>query len=195
LVEAAVRLILRQGYAGTTVDQVCAEAGVTKGAFFHYFASKEEIGRAAMDAWSAYWADILDASGLDDIPDPLERLDRLFDVMSEAYLSPDIGPGCVVGTVGQETGASNPALGGPSRAHLDAWAAHVRSLLAEAKSAHPPTTDFDPAAVADFLLGVVQGTLLVAKTRQEPVAVRAVIEGNVTQARAYVLGLFGRAAT
>lgn len=188
IVEAAVRLILRQGYSGTTVDQVCAEAGVTKGAFFHYFASKEEVGQAAIAAWGNAWQEILKAANLDLIADPLDRLDRFFDVMVETYHLPEPGIGCMIGTVAQETGSSNRFLGDLCETELDVWVAGVRHLLADAKAAHPPQVDFDPASVADFMLGVVQGSLLVAKTRQD----RPIIINNVQHCRTYILGLFGR---
>ena len=37
-------LIRRNGFAATSVDQLCAAAGVTKGGFFHYLVSKEALG-------------------------------------------------------------------------------------------------------------------------------------------------------
>jgi TetR/AcrR family transcriptional repressor of nem operon len=188
LLDSAVRLMLRQGYSGTSVDQICAEAGVTKGSFFHYFASKEEICRAAMDAWAGSWLDILSAAQFDRIPDPLDRLNRLFDVMAETYLRPDVDAGCMIGTVAQEIAASNRSLGTPCEGHFETWTSGVSQMLADAKTAHPPTVDFDPDSVADLMLGIVQGTLLVAKTRQD----RAVILNNLDHCRAYIHRLFGR---
>ncbi len=47
LLEAAIVLIRTKGFAGTSVDDLCTAAGVTKGAFFHHFASKEALGVAA----------------------------------------------------------------------------------------------------------------------------------------------------
>src|SRR5688572_9342897 len=52
LLEAAHTLVRRKGWAGTSVDELCAEAGVTKGAFFHHFASKEALGVAAAEQWT-----------------------------------------------------------------------------------------------------------------------------------------------
>ncbi len=111
--------------------------------------------------------------------------------MGETYLHPEAVSGCVVGTVAQETGASNRRLGDLCEAHFAMWAGDVRTLLADAKKAHPPVIDFDPASIADLMLGVVQGTLLVAKTRQD----RCVILNNLRHCRAYVLGLFRSEAT
>lgn len=43
VLDAAVDLFARQGYDGTSVAQVVAQAGVAKGGFYHHFASKEEL--------------------------------------------------------------------------------------------------------------------------------------------------------
>ena len=52
ILDAAVRVIRAQGYAGTSVDELCAAAGVTKGAFFHHFKSKEAAAVAAAGRFS-----------------------------------------------------------------------------------------------------------------------------------------------
>ena len=49
LLDAARDVIRTKGYAATTVDDICVEAGVTKGGFFHHFASKEQLAKSAMD--------------------------------------------------------------------------------------------------------------------------------------------------
>lgn len=47
LLDAAVETIRTKGYSATTVDELCAAAGVTKGAFFHHFDTKEDLAVAA----------------------------------------------------------------------------------------------------------------------------------------------------
>lgn len=64
LVDAAWRCAGRMGYRDLTVDDVCAEAGVSKGAFYGYFASKQDLLLALLDE---------DAGALDTV---LERLGR-----------------------------------------------------------------------------------------------------------------------
>lgn len=46
LIDATVRLMLKQGFAATSVDLICKEAGMTKGSFFHHFGSKGASGKA-----------------------------------------------------------------------------------------------------------------------------------------------------
>src|SRR3546814_5742043 len=52
LVAAAHRTVRRKGYAATSVDEICVAAGVTKGAFFHHFVSKEALAVAAAEGWT-----------------------------------------------------------------------------------------------------------------------------------------------
>ena len=47
LLEAALQVIRTKGYAATTVDDICEQAGVTKGSFFHHFKSKDELALSA----------------------------------------------------------------------------------------------------------------------------------------------------
>lgn len=188
LIDAAMRLIMKQGFSGTSVDMICAEAGVTKGSFFHYFSSKEELCAVAMEAWTCGWVQILAMAGFDEIPDPLDRLNRLFEIMPAAYLSAEVETGCLVGTVGQEIGLSNRRLGDLCEAHLHTWLEHTVALLKEAKVAHPPAIDFDPESLAMHMMSIVQGSMVVAKTMQD----REIIVNSVRHSQAYVNLFFGR---
>jgi hypothetical protein len=59
--------------------------------------------------------------------------------------------------------------------------------LKAAKARHQPKSDFDPDSVATLMLSLMQGSLLVAKTRQDP----GVIVQNVQHCRRYIATLFG----
>src|SRR3546814_18283167 len=52
LLDVALRVIREKGYHATTVVELCAAAGVTKGAFFHHFKSKEDVAVQAARHWS-----------------------------------------------------------------------------------------------------------------------------------------------
>jgi len=49
LLDAAERLMLAKGFSATTVDDICETAKLTKGSFFHYFESKDELGEELLE--------------------------------------------------------------------------------------------------------------------------------------------------
>src|SRR5512136_66209 len=62
LLEAALSVIRAKGYEATTVDDLCAEAGVAKGSFFHHFKTKEALGIAAAEYWSEVTSALFEAA-------------------------------------------------------------------------------------------------------------------------------------
>jgi TetR/AcrR family transcriptional repressor of nem operon len=74
LLDAAVDVIREQGYAATSVEEFCARASVTKGAFFHHFPTIEALGAAAADQWSETISALFAGAGYHALTDPLDRL-------------------------------------------------------------------------------------------------------------------------
>jgi TetR/AcrR family transcriptional repressor of nem operon len=187
LVTATVRLILKQGFAATTVDQICAEAEVTKGSFFHHFENKEAIGKAAVSWWGDFGTALYAEAWKDEGLDPLEQVHRMLDIMSGFTERPDEVCTCVVGMLSQELAQSHPAMRAECERQLDVWTSNVAKMLRAAKDKHRPATDFDPVDIGWFLNSLWQGSMLIGKTREKP----GMIRRNLQLARAYVDGLFG----
>jgi len=74
LLEAAFSTIREKGYAATSVDELCARAGVTKGAFFHHFPSKNSLAVAATNRWSELSIALFAAAPYHRFDDPLDRV-------------------------------------------------------------------------------------------------------------------------
>ncbi|HBJ84274.1 MAG TPA: hypothetical protein DDZ88_10490 [Verrucomicrobiales bacterium] len=72
LIDTTVRLMLKQGFAATSVDLICKEAGMTKGGFFHHFTSKEAIGKAAVEWWGRMGTALYAAAWSNTQADPLD---------------------------------------------------------------------------------------------------------------------------
>lgn len=51
IMDAAIKLFSNRGYNAASVDDICAEAGISKGAFYHHFKSKQELFLALLDGW------------------------------------------------------------------------------------------------------------------------------------------------
>jgi len=186
LVEAGLSLMLRQGFNATSVDQVCAEAGLTKGSFFHHFASKEDLAGAVVDYFADYGTILYSAAWRDPATDPLDQIHALFNIMTEFTQRPDDACVCMIGMMAQETAAENPAMRDRCAGHLSNWSIMMKDRLTAAKERYPVRTDFDPEHVAWFLNSLWQGSMLIAKTLQN----QTMIAENIRIARDYIDRLF-----
>ena len=74
LLDAALATIRRKGYAATTVDDLCAATGLSKGSFFHHFKGKEDLALAAAQHWSDTTGALFANAPYQQVADPRERL-------------------------------------------------------------------------------------------------------------------------
>ena len=112
LLDAAMAVIRGKGFAATSVDELCQAAGVTKGAFFHHFRSKEELGVAAAAHFGEMAAELFAAAPYHAIEDPVARLLGYVDFRREILQGELPEYTCLLGTMVQEAYATHPAIRG-----------------------------------------------------------------------------------
>jgi TetR/AcrR family transcriptional regulator, transcriptional repressor for nem operon len=110
LLEAAFGLIRAKGYAATSVDELCAAAGVTKGAFFHHFRSKDELAVAAANHWSEVTGAFFADAPYHAHPDPFDRVIGYLAFRKAILQGPVAQFTCLVGTMVQEAYDAHPAI-------------------------------------------------------------------------------------
>jgi TetR/AcrR family transcriptional regulator, transcriptional repressor for nem operon len=189
LVDAGVKLMRAQGYNATTVDDICSSAGVTKGGFFHYFKSKEDIASAAVMRFRELKAQDFQNAPFRKLADPLDRVFGRLDFVKESTGGTSrLTKGCLIGMFAQELSFTNPELRAACQDAFARLAKDFEKDLAEAKSLHAPKADFNPKNVAMLYVTIVQGSMMLAKASET----NAVLLENIEQFRQYLQTLFGR---
>lgn len=194
LLEAAVKLVRAQGFAATSVDELCAEAGVTKGAFFHHFASKEALGVAAAQYWSAMTGAFFAGAPYHDMADPVERVLGYIDFRIALVDGPPETFSCVAGMLVQEAFRTSAAIRLAAEASIMGNAAALEADIAAAL-AHCGRTEPDAASLARHVQTVIQGSFVLAKTQGEPAAAAAMARESLGHLRRYFVFLFAKEAS
>lgn len=192
LLDAALHEIRARGYTATTVDDLCRAAGVTKGAFFHHFDSKEALAVAAAAHFSDMADGLFEAAPYRRLADPYERLLGYID-FRKAILQGGLPEfTCLLGTMVQEAYDTHPPIREACDRYISAHAAQVEADIAAAMAARGiADTDWTAESLGLYTQAVLQGAFILAKARGGP----KVAADCVDHLRRYVECLFDHAET
>jgi TetR/AcrR family transcriptional regulator, transcriptional repressor for nem operon len=163
ILDAALSLIRTRGYSATTVDELCASAGVTKGGFFHHFKSKEDLAVSAASYWSSMTGELFAQAPYHRHSDPLDR------VLGYVELRKAILKGtlpeftCLVGTMVQETYETSPAIRDACQRSIFGHAGTLAKDIELAKELYAPSAKWTAMSLALHTQAVIQGAFILAK--------------------------------
>ncbi|MCJ8053167.1 TetR/AcrR family transcriptional regulator [Shinella curvata] len=172
LLEAARDLIRAKGFAGTSVDDLCKAANVTKGAFFHHFSSKEALGVAAADFWAETTSAFFEAAPYHGPTNPLDRV-LAYVAFRKAIIAGEIAEfTCLVGTLAQEVYASAPDIRDACARSMFGHAATLEADIEAARQARGIDADWTAESLARHTQTVIQGAFVLAKAANDPAMAR-----------------------
>jgi TetR/AcrR family transcriptional regulator, transcriptional repressor for nem operon len=186
LLDAALSVVRRKGFSATSVDELCRAAGVTKGAFFHHFRSKDDLGAAAALHWGETTARLFAEAPYHAPADPRERLLAYVDFRKALLAGPLPEITCFAGTTVQETYASHPAIRDACAETIAAHAATLEEDLAGLIEAHGAPAGLTARSLALHTQAVIQGAFVIAKALDDP----AVAADSLDHLRRYLELLF-----
>ncbi len=168
LLDAAVHVIRSKGYSAARVEDICADAGLTKGAFFHHFASKEACAVAAAAHFAAFADAIFDAAPYTRLADPRARALGYVE-FRKAILQGELPQfTCLLGTMVQEAYDTHPAIRDACDRYISEHAERLEADLAQAKALYAPEAHWTPLSAALFSQAVLQGAFILAKAKSGP---------------------------
>lgn len=167
ILDAAEHLVIENGFTATSVDQVLDAASTSKGAFFHHFASKLELGRALVRRYVA--ADLAHLDGAlaatEAITDPVKRtlaFVRVFEDAADELMSAQSG--CLYMSVLTERQLAD--TGEPILGAVVTWREAYAGLLRAALGRRGRRVDVD--ALADSLFVTFEGAFLLCRSTGDP---------------------------
>ena len=176
LLDAARDVIRAKGFAATSVDDLCRAAGVTKGAFFHHFATKEALGAAAAVHWAETTSALFAGAPYHRHDDPLDRL-LGYVAFRRAIIEGDLAEfTCLVGTMTGEVYGSYPAIREACAASIFGHAATLEPDIEEAMRARGMAAGWSPAGLARHIQAVLQGSFILAKASGDQAMARESVD-------------------
>ena len=186
LLDAALSLIRTKGFSATTVDELCAAAGVTKGAFFHHFKSKDQLGVAAGDYWSKTTGTLFAEAPYHDHAEPLDRILAYLEFRKDLLKGTVPEFTCLVGTMVQETYETTPAIREACERSISGHASELEADIEAAMSARSMTPDWTAQSLALHTQAVLQGAFILAKAKGGA----AIAADSIDHLRRYITLLF-----
>jgi AcrR family transcriptional regulator len=190
ILEVSEKLILKQGYAGTSIEDILTHAHITKGGFFYHFQGKNDLAIALMERYQVndrtFFVGLADrAQNL--VEDPLQQLllflKLLADAMSEL---PEVHPGCLVATFVYESQQVDADVQRINREVIEVWRGLFREQILRADEIYSRNLSIEVDTLADNLTSVIEGGIIVSKALNE----KKILTDQILQYRNYIKLLY-----
>ncbi len=171
LLDTARELFYARSYEDVGVQEICREAGVKKGSFYHFFPSKRDLTVAMLDeSWIQFRDMLLNDVFVRDIP-PVQRILRLLDMQyrlhSEAKAKTGHVSGCPFGNLAGEMSTRDEVIRERVKRVFRDLEVPIRDVLEEAAAAGD-LPELDSRATACAMVAYLEGLSLMAKTHNDP---------------------------
>lgn len=168
LLQAAFREVYRSGFQSAGLDTILASSGVTKGALYYHFHSKEALGHAIVE-------EIIAEITRDRWLRPLQRsadkdpIDALIGIVQAIPVRPrDVKGGCPLVNLAQEMSQLDEQFRKRLERIFNAWQEGIAMALRRGQSQGTVRRDAVPEETASFLIAMVEGYEVLAKNAQDP---------------------------
>ncbi len=172
VLEASYREFYRHGFQGGSINRIVTAAGITKGALFHHFAGKNELGYAVLDefltpAVNNWWVEPLHDAG-----DPVQALRNILKRFLKRIEEEDpeagfLFNGCPICNLAVEMSPLDEGFRERLGTIYDTWHCAISEALERGQATAVVRSDINPTAEASFLVSIMAGSASVGKVTQQ----------------------------
>jgi TetR/AcrR family transcriptional regulator, transcriptional repressor for nem operon len=179
LLDLAEQLVLQKGFASTSIEELIAGVGITKSGFFYHFKDKNDLARALMTRYLEADEQVLNdifnrAAELHD--DPLHSfligLKLFAEMMAKVH---DVHPGCLAASVCYQDQLFDQQIRQMNAEGMLAWRKRFRAQLGIIADRYPPRIEIDLDTMADMMMALVEGGIILSKVLKDNRALPAQI--------------------
>lgn len=160
LLNAGIRVFMREGYEGGGITTILSEAGMPKGSFYNLFPSKEEFACATLDAYIGIFDQLRTDTLLDKSLVPSLRLINWLNGHREYIERESEAAGCLAGIIGQTGAVSIEKIRQKLLAIFTSWERDLIDLFNEAQHAQTLSPVMSPESAAKLLIHSYEGVMI-----------------------------------
>ncbi|SMC65453.1 TetR/AcrR family transcriptional regulator [Papillibacter cinnamivorans] len=176
MIEAAAVLIRSKGYENTKLSDILEATDTGKGQFYYYFASKRELGLAVLDYNYEYFHRNLLLGVLGSGKAPEVKFDEMLKWVVSFHGSMQAKSGCIFGNLTLEMSEHDEAFRAKLTEVFEAWSENLRRVLDEMFEPRGTAEAEEVNRLAGSIVGMIEGGILLMKSRQDIAALRDVTD-------------------
>ncbi|MFY9221989.1 MAG: TetR/AcrR family transcriptional regulator [Blastocatellia bacterium] len=167
ILSIAQQLIYEHGFKGVSMENVAVAAKIKKANLFHYYPTKEALALAVFDYASDGFKQWINSYLSISFEHPLKNISQMFDSVILSMQQSHCKLGCFVGNLAQELSNYNENIRIKISNLFNYWIEQLANFLAVAKTKGYFQKDFDPNFIAEAIISLFEGSLLIAKAKKD----------------------------
>jgi TetR/AcrR family transcriptional repressor of nem operon len=158
IIHESLRLFSTKGYMSTSISDLLASTGTSKGGLYNHFKSKEELLFAALSEARKIWRQ-RNLAGLDQLPRPLDKIKKLLENYRDRYLTDgeDFPGGCIFVNLAVELNDQQPHLAREVNEGFQRFKGMLKRLLDQEQKAGHLKNGIDTGMVAEMIFSGILG--------------------------------------
>ncbi len=174
LLDEATKLMQQQGVGATSIHDLLAASGIKKGALYHHFPGKDDLGLAVLERARAMFMDFIDTALA--APTPLDGLERFLDAVLEWHRSHGFIGGCLFGNTALEMSDGEPRYRDFVRQVFQQWSDKIGATVLAGQRAGQIRDDMSAGDLAQMVVSTIEGGIMLSRLHKQEQPLKACMD-------------------